>query len=78
MDAVCHRKLYQRRMKKVFDKKVRPRLFEEGDMVLRKILPVHKDPHGKWTPNYKGPYVVKTFFSGGALIVINMDVAELP
>ena len=30
--------LYQKRMKKAFDKKVRPRVFREGDLVLKKIL----------------------------------------
>lgn len=31
--AVCHRQLYQRRLKKAFDKKVHPCLFEEGNLV---------------------------------------------
>jgi hypothetical protein len=41
--------------------------------VLKKILPIHKDSRGKWTPNYEGPYVVKKAFSGGALILTTMD-----
>jgi len=36
--AVCHGQLYQRRMKKAFDKKVRPREFHEGDLVVKKII----------------------------------------
>lgn len=44
MATICHRKLYQQRLKKAFDKKVRPRLFEEGDLVLKKILPSTKIP----------------------------------
>ncbi|XP_073224812.1 uncharacterized protein [Cicer arietinum] len=35
------------------------------------------DYHGKWTPNYEGPYVVKKAFSGGALILTNMDGKDL-
>lgn len=62
----------------MFDKKVRPRLFEEGDLVLRKILPIHKDPFGKQTPNYEGSYVMKKAFSDGALTLTTMDEAELP
>jgi hypothetical protein len=46
--------------------------------VLKKILPIHKDSHGKWTPNYEGPYVVKKAFSGGALIVTTMDGEDFP
>lgn len=53
-------------------------MFEEGDLVLRKILPIHKDPYEKWIPNYKGPYIVKKAFSGGALILTTMDRTELP
>jgi len=75
---VCHGQLYQRRMKKAFDKRVRPREFHEGELVLKKILPIQKDHRGKWTPNYEGPYVVKKAFSGGALILTRMDGEELP
>ncbi|RDY06254.1 gag-pol, partial [Mucuna pruriens] len=69
--ALCHGQLYQRRVKKAFDKKVRPRVFRKGDMVLKQVLPNLKDPRGKWAPNYEGPYVVKQAFSGGALILTN-------
>lgn len=73
MVVVYHGKLYQRRLKKAFDKKISPRYFEEGDLVLRKILPIHKDPRGKWTPNYEGSYIMKKVFSSGALILTTMD-----
>jgi hypothetical protein len=36
--AICHHQLYQRRMAKSYNKKVRPRGFHEGDLVLKKIL----------------------------------------
>ncbi|XP_052723844.1 uncharacterized protein LOC128193781 [Vigna angularis] len=78
LTAACHGQLYQRRMKKAFDKRVRPREFHEGEMVLKKILPTQKDHRGKWTPNYEGPFVVKKAFSGGALILTRMDGEELP
>jgi len=61
--AVCHVQLYQKRMKKAFDKIVRPREFHEGDLVVKKIISVQKDHRGKWMPNYEGPYVVKKVFS---------------
>ena len=65
-------------MMRAHDKKVRPRLFREGDLVLKKILPNQQDQRGKWTPNWDGPYVVKRAFSGGALILTEMDGNELP
>ena len=77
MTALCHGQLYQQRIKKALDKKVRPREFKEGDLVLKKILQVHKDSRGKWTPNYEGPYVVKRAYSGGALFLTTMDGEEL-
>ncbi|XP_061965340.1 uncharacterized protein LOC133689500 [Populus nigra] len=62
--AICHHQLYQRRMAKAYDRKVRPREFKEGDLVLRKILPLPSEDRSKWAPNYEGPYVVKKAFSG--------------
>ncbi len=76
--AVCHEQLYQSKMAKAFYKNVRPREFQLGDLVLKKILLNQSDPRGKWSPTYDGPYVVKKTFSGGALILIHMDGEELP
>ena len=53
MTALCHGQLYQKRMKKAFDKKVKPHEFREGDLVLRKIMSFNTDSRGKWTPNLK-------------------------
>ena len=65
-------------MKTTFDKKVKPRVFREGDLVLKKILFPKSEPRGKWAPNYEGPYVVKKAFSGGALTLTTMDGGALP
>jgi len=53
--VVGHGQLYQKRMKKTFDKKVHPREFREGDLVVKKIIFVQKDYRGKWMSNYEGP-----------------------
>ncbi|KAI5443718.1 hypothetical protein KIW84_012392 [Lathyrus oleraceus] len=76
--AICHGQLYQQRMKRAFDKKVRPRVYHVGDMVLKRILPPQNDRRGKWTPNYEGPFVVKKVFSGGALLLMTMDGEDFP
>lgn len=45
------------------------RVFEKGDLVLKRI-PIHvNDLHGEWPPNWEGLYVVKTTFLWGALIL---------
>ena len=71
--AISHGQLYQARIARAFNKRVRPRTFKPGDLVLRKIRHILPDPRGKWVPNYKGPYIVKQAFSGGALILTDMD-----
>jgi len=75
--AMSHGRLYQRRVKNTFDKKVHPRKFSEGDLVLKKVSHALRDNRGKWAPNYEGPFVVKKAFSGGALVLTNMDDEEL-
>ena len=94
LKALYHGQLYQKRMMRAHDKKVRPRQFREGDLVLKKILPnlnnkmgssienlqkaIEQDQRGKWAPKWDGPYVVKRAFLGGALILTEMDGNELP
>ena len=64
-------------MKNAFDK-VRSHRFSEGDLVLKKVSQALKDNKGKWAPNYEGPFFVKRAFSGGDLVLANMDDEELP
>ena len=48
---------YQKQMARAYQKKVRPRSFVLGDLVLRAIhLP---DARGKFRPNWHGPYIIK-------------------
>ena len=57
MTSIFHGQLYQKRMKKAFDKKVCPQNFQAGDLVLKRILPPNNtDARGKWAPNYEGPF----------------------
>lgn len=78
LKAIQHGQIYQKRMMRAYNKKVRPREFHEGDLVLRKILPLQKDFRGKWMPNWEGPYVVIKAFSEGARILAEMDGKNLP
>ena len=73
MIAMCHGQLYERRVEQAFNKKVRPRVLEEGNLVLKKLNQAMPDHRGKFAPTYEGPYVVKKAFFGGALILSNMD-----
>ena len=78
LDAMSHGRLYHRRVKKVFDKRVRPRKFSEGNIGLKKVSQAQKDHRRKWAPNYEGSFVVKKAFLGGVLLLMNMDDEELP
>ncbi|XP_070050531.1 uncharacterized protein [Nicotiana tomentosiformis] len=51
MAAVCQGQLYRQKMARACNKKVRPRKFEVGQLVLRCILPHHKEAKGKFAPN---------------------------
>ncbi|PKI48459.1 hypothetical protein CRG98_031148 [Punica granatum] len=69
-------KCYQQRMARAFNAKVCPREFSPGDLVLKKVLHVAPDSRGKFSYKYDGPYVVKEIFSGGAVILSDMDGTE--
>ena len=71
--TMCHGQLYQCHIDWAFNKKVRPRVFEEGSLVFRKHNQVMPDHRGKFALTNEGPYMVKKAFSGGALILANMD-----
>jgi hypothetical protein len=70
---IFHHQLFQQKMAKAYDKKVRPMLFQKGDLVLRKISPPPNKDQNKWAPNHKGPYIVKKVFSEGALLLTRMN-----
>ena len=50
--ALKRDKDYHRKTAKYYDRRVRPRSFRPSDLVLKKLLPLRKDPtHGKLGPN---------------------------
>ncbi|PKI77643.1 hypothetical protein CRG98_001981 [Punica granatum] len=73
MEAVL---LVEQRMARSFNKKVRPREFSPGDLVLRKVLHITLDSRGKFPYKYDGPFTVKEVFDGGAIILNDMDRNE--
>ncbi|XP_015169038.1 uncharacterized protein [Solanum tuberosum] len=73
MVDVFHGQLYQQRMIRAFNKKVRSQTFEEGQLVLKRIFHHQDEYKGKFAPNWQGPYIVRKVLSGGALILSEMD-----
>ncbi|XP_055835076.1 uncharacterized protein LOC129903550 [Solanum dulcamara] len=78
MTVVCHGQLYQQRMTRAFNKRVRPRTFEVGQLVLKRIFPHQNEYKEKFAPNWQGPYIVRKVLSEGALILSEMDGQEWP
>ena len=52
LNAVYNRQCYQRRMARTYNKKVKPRLFEERDKILKRILPIQGEAKRKFAPNW--------------------------
>jgi ribonuclease HI len=70
---------YQQQLKKGYNKNVRPRSFQQGDLVLRKVLGNTKNPtDGKLGPNWEGPYRVRSVTGVGAYHLENLNSIPLP
>ena len=73
MVAVCHGQLYRQRMVRSFHKRVRARIFELGQFVLKRICHHQDEYREKFTPNLQGPYMVHKVLSGGSLVLAETD-----
>ena len=76
LKALYHIQGYQHRIAKAFNKKVKSRNLKEGDLVLKdNRAPIH-NPRGEFKPNWIGLYIIKSIWSGGAGILMDLDVLE--
>ena len=57
--AADHMHAYQRKMIRAFRKRVKPRKFQKGDLVLKVLRGLISDPRGKFRPSWNGPYVIR-------------------
>ena len=75
-----HMRVYQKRMSKAFNKKVHPREFEVGDLVLRVNYKnqQNRDQKGKFEPNWLGPYIITTTFGSGTYLLSTVEGEKLP
>jgi ribonuclease HI len=71
--------LYQGRMARYYNTKVKLRRFEVGDWVLRKVTQATKDPsQGKLGPNWEGPYKVIQYYRRGTYHLEDRHGKKLP
>ena len=68
---------YQRKVKKAFDKRVAPRHFQRGDLVLRKVEATGKKVD-KLDPAWEGPFEVVRGFEGRAYQLATMERVAIP
>jgi hypothetical protein len=77
--AEARTRVYQQRMARYYDRRVKHREFKVGDLVLRKVTLATKDPtQGKLGPTWEGPYRVVKFHRRGTYHLEKLDGNALP
>uniref|UniRef100_A0A2N9F5Z7 Uncharacterized protein n=1 Tax=Fagus sylvatica TaxID=28930 RepID=A0A2N9F5Z7_FAGSY len=77
--AEARTRVYQQRMARYYDRRVKHREFKVGDLVLRKVTLATKDPtQGKLGPTWEGPYRVVKFYRKGTYHLEKLDGDALP
>ncbi|KAJ9694023.1 hypothetical protein PVL29_009818 [Vitis rotundifolia] len=71
--AADHVRAYQRKMARAFKKRVKPRPLRIGDLVLKVIRGLIRDPRGKFRPNWSGPYFIRELTLEGAAWLMDLD-----
>ena len=71
-----HSQLYQKRIARAYNKKIKPGKIKEGDLVIKLTRPIMTDPWGKFKLNQKGPYLLKKLFSKGTAILSDLEGNE--
>ena len=70
---------YQRHLANSYNRLVKPRVFQQSDLVLRKVFENTADPTvGKFQPNWEGPYVVMRAGEIGSYAIDKMDGTPVP
>ncbi|XP_016206511.1 uncharacterized protein LOC107646883 [Arachis ipaensis] len=77
--AAIRQKALQQRIAQRHNKTVRPRSFNQGDLVLRKTETARKQPsHGKLAATWDGPYRINKVIGKGAYHLEELDGTILP
>ena len=77
--AKAKTRVYQQRMARYYDRRVKYREFKVGDLVLRKVTLATKDPtQEKLGPTWEGPYKVVKFRRRGTYHLEKLDGTALP
>ena len=70
---------YQRQLANYYNKRVKPRTFQPGNLVLRRVIENTADPNaGKFQPNWEGPYLVTCAGQSGSYALDKLDGTPVP
>ena len=73
MRATDHVRAYQRKMANAFKKRVKPRLLQRCDLVLKVIRGLIRDLRGKFRPNWSRPYFIRELTPKDTTWLIDLD-----
>ena len=77
--AVVRVASYHRRLVNLYNRRVKPLVFQPGDLVLRKVFENIADPvAGKLQANWEGPYIVKRASESGSYALDKLDGTPVP
>jgi hypothetical protein len=70
----------KRGVARAYNKKVKVKSFQVGDLVWKTILPIgsKSKKFGKWSPSWEGPYKVVMVCSGNSYMVETLQGQQLP
>ena len=70
----------KRRVARAYNKKVKVKSFQVGDLVWKTILPIgtKSNKFGKWSPSWEGPYKVVKVCSENSYMVETLQGQPLP
>ena len=60
-------------MTRAFKKQVKPRLLQKGDLVLKVIKGLIRDPRGKFRPNWSESYFIRELTPEGAAWLMDLN-----
>lgn len=74
-----HLKVYQNRLSRHYNKKVKPHIFQIGDLVLREKSKnqAARENKEKWEANSIGPYITTKSFETSTYRVLDYDGEDL-
>ena len=80
MQALKEIEKYNLRVARAYNKKVKAKSFQVGELVWKTILPLgtKSNKFGKWSPSWEGPYKIVKVIFGNSYMVETMQGEHLP